>query len=350
LEAHPHAAGIRPQNVLTFKNSFTDQQVATSASLGLRLNELRSRIEALPGVTSAAAASTLPTQLVPDLPFDIAGRASNRSDANGDEKYISIITGFFRTLGIPIIAGRAFTGADTNGSVPVLIVSQKFARTYFRNENPIGQHVLIGKVMGPGFKDPVREIVGVLGNVKQTGLDKPSPGIMYLPPAQIPDRMTTMMNGSLGESWVVRTESAHADVLPAIRRIFMENAHAPLLAVEPMNEVISDSVAQERFTMILLCGFGLISPVLGAAGLYGVMSYNVARQTREIGVRMALDARREDVAGMVLKDASSLVRIGLVIGIAASLLGEGCWQPAVWRQAAGSSDAAAREPAVRRRQ
>jgi hypothetical protein len=106
-----------------------------------------------------------------------------------------------------------------------------------------------------------------------------------------------------------------------------------------MNEVISDSVAQERFTMILLCGFGLISLVLDAAGLYGVMSYNVARQTQEIGVRMALDARREDVAGMVLKDASSLVRIGLVIGIAASLLGEGCWQPAVWRQAAGSSDA-----------
>jgi predicted permease len=313
--------GFATQNVLTFKNSFTNQQAATSAALGLRLNELRSRIEAVPGVASAAAASTLPTQLVPDLPFDIAGRASNRSDASGDEKYISITAGFFRTLGIPIVAGRGFTGADTNGAMPVLIVNQQFARTYFRNENPIGQHILIGKFMGPGFEDPVREIVGVVGNVKQTGLDKPAPGIMYLPSAQIPDMETRMMNGLLGESWVVRTRSERLNVLPTIRRIFMENSRAPLLSVEPMDEVISASVAQQRFSMILLCGFGLISLVLGAAGLYGVMSYTVARQTREIGVRMALGARREDVAGMVLKDAGVLVGIGLALGIAASLLG-----------------------------
>ena len=313
--------GFATQNLLTFKNSFTGQQAATSAVLGLRLNELRSRIDAVPGVASAAAASNLPTQLVPNLPFEIAGRASNRSDASGDETYIPITAGFFKTLRIPIVAGRAFTGADTNGSVPVLIVNQQFARTYFRNENPIGQHVLIGKFMGPGFEDPVREIVGVVGDVKQTGLDKPAPGIMYLPAAQIPDLETRMTNGLLGESWVVRTESARVDVLPAIQRIFMQNAHAPLLSVEPMSEVISDSVAQQRFSMILLCAFGLISLVLGAAGLYGVMSYNVARQTREIGVRMALGARREDVAGMVLKDAGVLVGIGLAIGVALSLLG-----------------------------
>jgi predicted permease len=313
--------GFAAQDVLTFKNSFTDQQVATSASLGLRLSELRSRIEALPGVTSVAAASTLPTQLVPDLPFDIVGRASDRIDAKGDGDYISITAGFFGTLGIPVMAGRTFTEADTNGSMPVLIVNQQFAETFFRNENPVGQHVLIGKFMGPGFEDPVREIVGVVGNVKQAGLDRPSPGIMYLPAAQIPDQETRITNGLLGESWVVRTESARVDVLPAIRRIFIENSHTPLLSVEPMDEVISASVAQQRFSMVLLCGFGLISLVLGAAGLYGVMSYNVARQTREIGVRMALGARREDVAGMFLRDAGMLVGIGLVIGIAASLFG-----------------------------
>ncbi|MGA7155419.1 MAG: ABC transporter permease [Acidobacteriaceae bacterium] len=313
--------GFATVNVQTFKNDFTDQQAATSASLGLRLNELQSRIEAVPGVASAAAVSTLPTQLVPDMPFDIAGRPSTQRDASGDEKYISITAGFFKTLEIPIVAGRVFTQSDTSGSMPVLIVNQQFARTYFRNEDPIGQRVLIGKLMGPGFEDPLREIIGVVGDVKQTGLDKPSPGIMYLPAAQIPNVETRMMNGLLGESWVVRTKSARIDVLPSIRRIFMENAHAPLLAVESMNEVISDSVAQQRFSMTLLCGFGLISLVLGAAGLYGVMSYNVARQTREIGVRMALGARREDVAEMVLKDAGVLVGMGIAIGIAVSLLG-----------------------------
>jgi MacB-like periplasmic core domain/FtsX-like permease family len=249
---------------------------------------------------------------------------------------LRVTSDFFRVFDMEPAMGRGFRPEDMRPGAPAVVVlsdalwrhqfggaskNQQFAQRYFPNENPIGQHILIGKFMGPGFEDPVREIVGVVANVKQTGLDQPAPGIMYLPAAQIPDLETRMMNGLLGESWVVRTQSAHLDVLPAIRRIFMENAHAPLLSVEPMNEVISASVAQQRFSMILLCGFGLISLVLGAAGLYGVMSYNVARQTREFGVRMALGARREDMAGMVLKDAGVLVGIGLAIGIAASLLG-----------------------------
>lgn len=311
--------GFNSADVLTFKSSFTDQQASSSATFGQRLQQLSSEIDAIPGVMSSAAAVTLPTQLAPDLPFTIEGRAPERSDAGGDEKYIPVTAGFFKTLGIPIVAGRAYSNADVSGSLPVVIVNQKFAQTYFQRENPVGQHILIGKFMGPGFEDPVREIIGVVGNVKQEGLDKPVPGVMYLPAAQIPNLETRTTSGLLGESWVVRTRSANLDVLPAIRSIFMQNAHAPLLSVEPMAEVIGASVAQQRFSMVLLCGFGLISLVLGAAGLYGVMSYNVARQTREIGVRMALGARREDVVGMVLKDASTLVGIGLAAGIAASL-------------------------------
>ena len=110
-------------------------------------------------------------------------------------------------------------------------------------------------------------------------------------------------------------------MLPAVRQIFMNNVHAPLLSVEPMSQVIGDSVAQQRFNMILLCGFGLISLLLGAAGLYGVMSYTVARQTREIGVRMALGAERRDIARMVLCDAGLLLGIGLAVGIVTALAG-----------------------------
>lgn len=313
--------GFANRGILTFKNGFTDQQAATSAVFGRQLSELRTEITAVPGVTSAGAAITLPTQLCPDLPFDIIGRASNRKDANGDEKYLPVTTGFFETLQIPVIEGRLFTDADTHGSTPVLIVNQQFARTYFRNENPIGQHILIGKFMGPGFEDPVREIIGVVGDVRQDGLDQPAPGTMYLPAAQIPDLETRMMNGALGESWVVRTPTGGAGVLPVIRRIFMENVQAPLLSVEPMSEVIGASVAQQRFNMILLCAFGLISLVLGAAGLYGVMSYTVARQTREIGVRMALGAKRSEIAGLVLRDAGLLLGIGLAVGIVTALAG-----------------------------
>jgi predicted permease len=314
--------GFDAKNVLTFKNSFSNEQAASSALLGQRLDDLSSRLEALPGVESAAAASDLPTQLVPDLPFDVIGRTPpNGNGPLGDEKYIPITTHYFAALRIPVLLGRAFTPSDTHGSAPVVIINQQFARTYLNGENPIGQHIHIGAMMGPGFEDPIREIVGVAGDVKQTGLDAAIPGIMYLPAAQIPDRLTAMGNGLLGMSWIVRTKSAQVDVAAPARRIFMDNAQSPLLSVEPLDEVISASVAQQRFNMILISGFGLIALLLGAAGLYGVMSYTVAGQTKEIGVRMAVGAGRGDIALMVLRDASLLMLIGLAIGVAAALAG-----------------------------
>ena len=313
--------GFATKNVLTFKNTFSNEQAASSAQLGLRLNELTARLEAIPGVQSAAAVSNPPTQLVPDFPFDIIGRGADRKDASGDEKYIPITAHYFDALSIPVLTGRAFTLSDAHGSAPVLIINQQFARTYFKDENPIGQHIRIGAAMGPGFEDPVREIVGVVGDVKQTGLGLDAPGVLYLPAAQVPDKLTQMSNGLLGTSWVVRTRSAQIDVATPARRIFMDNAQAPLLNVEPLNGVIRASVAQQRFNMVLLSGFGLISLILGAAGLYGVLSYTVARQTKEIGVRMAIGAQRSDILGMVLREAGLLVGLGLIVGIGASLAG-----------------------------
>jgi ABC-type antimicrobial peptide transport system permease subunit len=142
---------------------------------------------------------------------------------------------------------------------------------------------------------------------------------LYLPQAQIPDREAQMQMGLLGVSWVVRTK-AQVDVAAAAQRIFTNDARTPLLAVQTMPEVISHSMAQQRFTMILLGCFGLISLLMGTAGLYGVMSYTVARRTREIGVRMAIGASRANILRMVLREAGLLVVLGLTAGLAASLL------------------------------
>jgi predicted permease len=313
--------GFETGNVLTFKNGFSNDQAASSALLGQRLDGLAERIEALPGVQSAAAVNSLPTQLTMDLPFDVMGRASNRKDASGDEKYIPVTAHYFDALQVPVVAGRGLSDYDTARSAPVVVVNEQLARTYFKGENVVGQHIRIGAMMGPGFEDPTREIVGVVGDVKQTGLDQQTPGIMYLPAAQIPDRVTQTGNGLLGMSWVVRLKSPEVDVLGPIRSIFMDNARTPLLSVEPLGEVVSASLAQQRFSMILLSGFGLISLVLGTAGLYGVMSYTVARQTKEIGVRMAVGAERRDIALMVLREAGVLVIMGLAAGVAVTLAG-----------------------------
>ena len=311
--------GFAVKDVVTFKTSFTDQQVVTSAALGQRLDELTARMEAQPGIAAAAAVNSLPTQLTPDLPFDILGRPAGNANASGEEKFMPITADYFQALRIPLMAGRSFRLSDTHGTEPVVIINEQVAGEYFKGQNPIGQHIRIGAIMG--LDDGVREIVGVVGDTKNSGLNAPAPGIMYLPGAQIPDSITRGGIGLRGVSWVVRSKTGQVDVAGAARRIFKDDTRTPLLSVETMQDVISASVAQQRFTMLLLGCFGLISLLMGAAGLYGVMSYTVARRTKEIGVRLAIGADRGDILRMVLREAGLLVSLGLLVGLAASLAG-----------------------------
>lgn len=315
------APGFDGHHVLTFKTSFSAGQATSSASFGQRLNEIADRLEAQPGVEAAAAVNTLPTQMTPTMPFEILGPSAGNGDPAGSEDYMPITAHYFQALRIPVMAGRSFSTSDDAGAQPVIIINEELARTYFKGENPIGRHIRIGALMGPGFEDKVREIVGIVGDTKNAGLDLPAPPMMYLPQAQIPDPETQMEVSLLGVSWVVRTRAGQGDAAAAARRVFMENAHIPLLSVETMPEVISASLAQQRFTMTLLACFGLISLLMGATGLYGVMSYTVARRTREIGVRMALGAYRGDILRMVLREAWLLMAVGLAVGLVASLAG-----------------------------
>ncbi len=313
--------GFDATNAVTFKTAFTDAQTNTSAGFGEILDELATRAEALPGVESAAAAIDAPTQIIPDLPFDIIGRPAGNQGPSGDEDYLPVTAHYFAALKIPVIAGRAFATSDTKASAPVMMVNQQFVRRYFPNENPIGQHIKIGAFMGPEFDDSVREIVGVVGDTKQSGLDAPAPGIMFLPAGQIPDNLTRMDTRLLGMTWLVRTKTAHVDLAAPLRQAFLDTANTPIAGMTTLQQVMSASVAQQRFNMLLVSGFGIIALLLGGAGLYGVMSYTVARQTKEIGVRMALGAQRGDILGMVLREAGLLVGIGLLVGVAAALAG-----------------------------
>jgi predicted permease len=315
------APGFDGHHVLTFKTSFSAGQATSSASFGQRLNEIADRLEAQPGVEAAAAVNTLPTQMTPTMPFEILGPSAGNGDPAGSEDYMPITAHYFQALRIPVMAGRSFSTSDDAGAQPVIIINEELARTYFKGENPIGRHIRIGALMGPGFEDKVREIVGIVGDTKNAGLDLPAPPMMYLPQAQIPDPETQMEVSLLGVSWVVRTRAGQGDAAAAARRVFMESSHIPLLSVEAMPEVISASLAQQRFTMTLLACFGLISLLMGATGLYGVMSYTVARRTREIGVRMALGAYRGDILRMVLREAWLLMAAGLAVGLVASLAG-----------------------------
>lgn len=314
-------SGFDERDLLTFKTSFNTEQVGDSATLGRNLTELIDQIQELPGVHSVAAAMVLPTQTSPDLPFDVIGRPAGAQGSTGDEKYVPITANYFAALRIPVLKGRPFSSSDEHNSTPVVIVNQEFAHKYFPAENPIGRDILIGAAMGPGFEDNPREIIGVVGNTKQDGLDKPDPGVMYVPADQVPDALTRLDVGHLGMSWIVQVSSSQLGLVDPLRQIFSRQGRIPLLSVETMQDLMGASVAQQRFSMLLLSIFGLISLALGAAGLYGVMSYSVARQTKEIGIRMALGAQPGKISQMVLREAFFLVGCGLVVGVIVSVAG-----------------------------
>ncbi len=312
--------GFDTRNVLTFDMTFTGQDGSSTERLSSREETLINDIEALPGVLAAGTAPSLPTQPHPDLPFDIVGRPADDKDSRGEADINMVSRHYLQSLAIPVLRGRGFDSRDTHSSTPVVLISQALAKRYFSTQNPIGEHILIGRVMGPLFADPPREIIGVVADTKEEALDRAAPLLLYEPVSQVPDAMSQLANEKLGISWVVRTAAPDPSLAENIRKIFQRDVQLPLLHVRTMDAVVARSVSAQRFSALLLALFGGIALLLGAAGLYAVMSHSVLRQTREIGVRMAIGAGRAEVLFMVLRQAGWLLIIGVAVGLALSLV------------------------------
>ena len=212
---------------------------------------------------------------------------------------------YHRALGIPTRSGRLFEASDRMGVEPVLILNESAARKYFPGEDPIGRSVT--------FSREDRTIVGVVGDVHQAGLESDPRAEGYIPMAQV---------GNLkgGGDLVIRTSGDPYDVLPVVKSVVMQVLpEVPLRNVSTMDELFARRIAQRRLNMLLLGLFGVLGLVISVVGIYGVMAYVVAQRTREIGVRMALGARRSHVVRMVMLHASVLVATGLLVG------GIGAW-------------------------
>src|SRR5436190_3037540 len=313
--------GFESNGVLTLQTSLAGAKYSNARDVDTLARTVTARLGALPGVEAVAMAITLPTEGGVDLPFAIEGRPLTGSDQyHGDENWRSITPQYFKALSIPVLRGRAFEDRDAPGTAPVVIVSNGFAKKYFPGADAIGQRVIFGKGLGPEFEDPVREIVGIVGDTRDNGLDADPPAMVYVPVAQVPDGLTRLGNSVIPPRWVLKTSAPLSSLTGIVQREFLAvDGQLAVAQVRSMADLVSTSIARQSFNMLLLTIFGAIALLLAAVGVYGIMSYSVEQGTHDISVRLALGADRRDILSLVVGQGMKLAGIGLAAGTVAAL-------------------------------
>ncbi|MGC2331848.1 MAG: ABC transporter permease [Candidatus Acidiferrales bacterium] len=302
--------GFDAHNVVTTKTPL-DPKLLKSSGVDQMAQNTFQLLDNLPGVESAAFTTLLPLDGdFNSLPVDIAHRpVDGKPQGFGRRTFIS--PSYFSVLRIPLLRGRVFTDADRLGSPPVAIINQTMARQLWPDGDALGAQVIIGKGLGPSLEEPPRQIVGIVGDVRDNGLGLPPQPSVFVPGAQRADALWA--NGTV--AWVIRTQAQSQPLNTAIQSVLRQTTGLPIPPLRSMEEVIAQSTGSQSFNMLLMLIFGGAALLLAAIGIYGVTAYLVVQRTHEIGIRMALGAERSDVLRMVLSTGAKLALIGIGIGI-----------------------------------
>jgi putative ABC transport system permease protein len=325
--------GADPKGLLTFDFRFSRDEAIkeygryrnaglwdVSPVTNLTFQRVYERVQNLPGVLSAAGASTPPMAGALNMGFLIEGRPAPPPTDNGQPgqtaSYIAITPNYFGTLRTPILQGRDFTDRDTASGSPVIIINQTMAKRFWPAESPLGKHIRMDYVPD----EPLREIVAVVGDVRMNRQQRQIGPAVYIPHLQqTPRWMGAGYSTRAGMFFVMRTSGDPLSLTTSVQRAVAEVDHnKPVASIRTVEDYLDQQVQYVRLYVLLLSIFGAIAAGLAAIGIYGVMSYSVAERTREIGIRMALGASIGDVLRLVVLQALVLLSIGLTLGLAGS--------------------------------
>jgi putative ABC transport system permease protein len=314
--------GFSPAGVLTVPVTLSQGSYREPAAIERYYREALDRIRALPGVSAAGAVDYLPLSgLDTSTGFYIEGRPAPARADEQQTHHRSVSAEYFSAIGMPLVRGRAFSERDDGDAPRVAIVNESMARRFWPGEDPIGKRVALDLETMRFFPDrpPVfdipagmREIVGVVRDVRHASLQSQPFPEMYTPSPQRPVRDMTL---------VVRTSGDPMGVSAALRDTIRDiDSSQPLGSVEPLSSLVSSSIAQPRANYVLLTAFAAVALALAMVGVSGLLSYSVARRTPELGIRLALGGSRQHVRSLILREAAMLIAIGVTIGIAGALL------------------------------
>jgi len=305
--------GFDPQNVLTFRLRLPDGQYKDASQTFAFLSEAVARVSTVPGVERVAIATGFPLARVTESSYVLEGQPEPLPGHSLNAFRQDVSDSYHNVLRIPLLQGRLFNAQDTETSPLVVMVDHEFVARNYPNQSP---HEVLGKRLRfVGDSAGWREIVGVVGHVKQSGMNEEDRPEIYRPLSQIPPqwkagymRATDML--------VKTTVDPLSLIAPIKKEIRLIDKGQPIAQVQTLDDKLSNSIAPQRLTFLLLGIFALIALSLASAGIYGVMSYSVTQRTHEIGVRMALGAQRHDVLTLMVRQGMTLLVIGVGLGLA----------------------------------
>jgi len=309
--------GFDPHNVITMAMSVNADRLKNTVGMAQLLHDGTERLNAIPGIITASAACCLPLQGGFGLPFDIVGRPKGDNPATGLGGYFPVSWSYFTAFKVPILRGRIFTEHDDGSSPGVVIINQAMAKQYWPNGDPLADRLQIGPNMGPAFAEPPRQIIGVVADMHDGGLNQDPQPTMFIPISQMPDAVTALNAKIAPLWWIVRTQVEPHTLVNTMSTALREaSGGLPIAHVRTMDEIVIRTTSRERFNMLLLTIFGSSALLMAAIGIYGLMAYSVQQRTQELGIRMALGAQGPNIRNMVIRQGMILAAVGVVIGIA----------------------------------
>jgi putative ABC transport system permease protein len=335
------SAGFDPNNVLTMRMSLSGTRYMTSAPVNQLFRDGVERLRALPGVEHAAATCCVPLEGGYGLPFRIEGRPLQQGPFHGGGGWLTVSPGYFEVFKIPVKRGRGFTDRDEGGAPPVVVINERMAQQFWKDGDPLKDRILIGGgIMRELGNEPPRQIIGVVGDVRDGGLNNDPGPRMYVPQGQLSDAINALNLRITPAAWVVRTRVEPYSLSGPVQEQLRQVSGLPVSDIRSMTDVVSKSISRQRFNMLLMTIFGCSALLLAAIGIYGLMAYSVEQRTQEIGIRLALGANKSSVRNMVVFQGLRLALVGVVVGLASAfglarlvaslLFGVKTWDPLVF--------------------